>query len=69
MHQLLEMEVSFLSPEIGKTTTVTHDIDVVSGPGVPVGLQIVHTPGNVATVELDWAPGCGAVGEKGSRRV
>ena len=56
------MELQFLSPEVGQTTTVTHEIIVVEGSAPPTGLDIVHTPGNVATAHLSWAPDCAEVG-------
>jgi len=49
--ETLDLDVSFLSPEGGQTTTV-----VVSDPSgaQAAGLSITNTPGNTATLELDW---------------
>jgi hypothetical protein len=56
---VLDLDLQFLSPEAGQTTTVT--IDDPDG-AQPAGLMIVNTPGNTATVNLDWAPDCGDAG-------
>ena len=56
---VLNLDVSFLSPEAGQTTTVAiNDIDNAVG----AGLAIVTTAGNIATVGLDWTPDCADVG-------
>ncbi len=56
---LLDLDVQFLSPEAGQTTTVVvQDLDNAQA----AGLQIVNTPGNTALVSLEWAPDCGDVG-------
>ena len=56
---ILDLDLSFLSPEAVQTTTVTID-DVNSA--AAAGLMSVNTPGNTATVALDWTPTCGDVG-------
>ncbi|MCH8152924.1 MAG: hypothetical protein IH830_11200 [Planctomycetes bacterium] len=51
--EVLDLDLQFLSPEEGQTTTVTiNDVDGAQA----AGLTIVNTPGNVATVALDWVP-------------
>jgi len=57
--EVLDLDLAFLSPEAGQTTTVT--IVDVSG-AQAAGLVITNTPGNVATVMLDWVPDAGDVG-------
>lgn len=47
------LDVGFLSPESGQTTTVS--IDDVDG-AQAAGLNITNTPGNPATVGLSWTP-------------
>jgi hypothetical protein len=59
---VVDLELQFLSPELDQTTTVTHEVVVVDGPGEPAGLQIVHTPGNPAVADVDWVPTCDDVG-------
>lgn len=57
--EILDLDLQFLSPEDGQTTTVTIvDVDGAQA----AGLSIVNTPGNVATIELDWNPDPGDVG-------
>ncbi len=56
---VLDLDLQFLSPEAGQTTTVA--INDVNG-AQAAGLMIVNTPGNVATVELDWVPDCADAG-------
>ncbi len=56
---VLDLALSFLSPEVFQTTTVV--VDDVHG-ATAAGLAIVNTPGNTATVALDWAPDCADVG-------
>ncbi|MEQ8764286.1 MAG: RHS repeat-associated core domain-containing protein [Planctomycetota bacterium] len=56
----LDLDLTFDSPELGQSTTVTiQDIDNAVGRG----LMIVNTPGNTATVQLDWSPDCSAKGD------
>lgn len=50
---LLVLDVQFLSPESGQTTTVSID-DVDNAQAA--GLSITNTPGNPATVGLSWTP-------------
>jgi hypothetical protein len=57
--EIVDLDVSFLSPELGQTTTV--GIVDVNG-AQAAGLLITNTPGNVATVMLDWVPDAGDVG-------
>jgi hypothetical protein len=57
--EMLDLELRFLSPEPGQTTTVT--IDDLNG-AAAAGLSIVNTPGNVATVQLHWTPACADFG-------
>jgi len=52
---VLDLDLLFLSPEPEQTTTVV--IDDLDG-AAAIGLGIVNTPGNVATVQLNWAPEC-----------
>ncbi|UCG32460.1 MAG: hypothetical protein JSU68_12435, partial [Phycisphaerales bacterium] len=49
------LDLQFLSPELGQTTTVS-----VADPdgAVAAGLLISSTPGNIAVVTLSWAPDC-----------
>ena len=49
----LALTVNFLSPELGQTTTV--GVEDLSG-AVTAGLNLVATPGNVASVALSWTP-------------
>lgn len=55
----LATTVSFMSPELLQTTTVA--ITDLNG-ALGAGLSITNTAGNLATVELNWAPSCSAVG-------
>jgi len=59
---VLSQEVLFLSPESGQSTDVAYVVSTADGtPGAP-GLTVTVTPGNVATVQLDWAPTCDDAG-------
>ncbi|MDY7107562.1 MAG: hypothetical protein SYC29_02900 [Planctomycetota bacterium] len=57
--EVLDLDLQFLSPEDGQTTTVV--IDDLDG-AQAAGLSIVNIPGNVASIELDWSPDPGDVG-------
>jgi hypothetical protein len=59
---VLNLELQFLSPEVGQTTSAVHDVVVVDGSGDLTGLEIVHTPSNVAVAHLTWAPTCAQAG-------
>jgi hypothetical protein len=57
--ETLDHTLSFLSPEAGQTTTVViNDVNDAQG----AGLVITNTPGNTATVDLDWTPDAGDIG-------
>jgi hypothetical protein len=57
--EVVDLELQFLSPEAGQTTTVgLADPDGA----VAAGLQITNLAGNTAVVGLTWAPDCSAEG-------
>lgn len=51
--EALDLTLEFLSPESNQTTFVEYDDPDAAQ---EAGLSIVPTPGNTATVELDWLP-------------
>lgn len=53
--ETLDTTVSFLSPEAGQVT----DVEILDVDGLmDLGLTSTVTPGETATVDLQWAPGC-----------
>lgn len=58
--QTFDLNLHFLSPEAGQTTSVV--VNDVNGAGA-AGLNIASTTGNVATVSLNWTPDCAVRGD------